>query len=216
MENLCAQTLKPQDYIVVIGRQYASGGRRLGHELSAMLGVPYYDKELLREAADSLGFRPDLFEKADERHGSRIFSLIGASYGAASYFTAGGMHEGTLYQMQSDAIRKLLEKGPCVIVGRTADYIGRDLSNLVSIFLHADKQERIRRTLQRNPSMTQENVSLWLDKQDTTRRDYYNFYTGRKWGHADNYDLCLNTSRLDPAHATALVYQFLKSRADMD
>lgn len=204
--------MKPEDHIIVIGRQYGSGGRQLGKLLSRRLGIPYYDKELLREAADKLGFRADLFEQADEKRPSRLMSMVGANYGASTYFTSGALNGGTLYQMQSDVIRNLLEKGPCVIVGRTADYIGRDLPNLISLFLHADKDVRARRTLERNPRMKEEDAALWLDRQDTARSDYYNYYTGRKWGSADNYDFCINTSRLTPEQTCEIVELLLKYR----
>lgn len=198
--------------IIVIGRQYGSGGRKLGKLLATDLQIPYYDKELLHEAASTLGIRPELFERADECRRSKFASMLSANYGATSYFTSGAMHEGTLYQMQSDVIRMLLEKGPCVIVGRTADYIGRDLPHLVSLFLHADKDVRIRRSMERMPEMSEEDISVWLDRQDTQRRSYYNYYTGRKWGHADNYDLCINTSNLDVRQTADIVKLFINNR----
>lgn len=206
--------MKPEDNIIVIGRQYGSGGRKLGQTLSARLGLPYYDKELLQTAATTLGFRPDLFEKADEKRGSRLFSMLGANYGASTYFTSGAMHSGTLYQMQSDVIRSIMEKGPCVIVGRTADYIGRDLDNLISLFLYADKPVRVERTSMRGvPGLTGlDDIESWLDKQDSIRSDYYNYYTGRKWGEAGNYDLCINTSHLTPEQTADIVELFIKHK----
>lgn len=204
--------MEPSEHIIIIGRQYGSGGRRLGKFLAADLGIPYYDKELLHEAASSLGIRADLFEMADERRRSKFASMISANYGASSYFSSGAMHDGTLYQMQSDVIRRLLEKGPCVIVGRTADYIGRDLPHLVSLFLHADKPVRIKRTLERMPDMEEREADSWLDRQDSRRQDYYNYYTGRKWGHASNYDICINTSKLTVEQTADIVKLFLRSR----
>lgn len=206
--------MKPQEYIIVIGRQYGSGGRRLGRMLAEVLGIPYYDKELLREAADSMGFRSDLFEKVDERRSSKFLSMLGAACGASTYFTSGALHDGALYQMQSDVIRSLLTSGPCIIVGRTADYIGRDLPNLVSLFLYADKDVRIRRTMARRDAADEQQSAIWIDRQDSIRADYYNYYTGRKWGSADNYDLCINTSRLTPEQTCELVLQYLKHRAE--
>ena len=204
--------MKPEEHIIVIGRQYGSGGRQLGKLLAESLGMSYYDKELLREASDRLGFRADLFERADEKRPSRFMSMVGATYGASTYFTSGAMNGGTLYKMQSDVIRNLLEKGPCVIVGRTADYIGRDLPNLVSIFLCAGKEERVRRTLERNPLLKAEDVNDWLDRKDSERAAYYNYYTGRKWGHADNYDLCLNTTGLTTEQTCEIVKLLLVHR----
>ena len=129
--------MKRSDFVIVIGRQYGSGGRELGQMLARRLGIPYYDKALLSEAAGRLGFRADLFERADEKRPSFFSSLLSANYGSSTYFAPGAMHNATLYQMQSDVIRNLMDS-PCVIVGRTADYIGRERKNVVSIFLHAD------------------------------------------------------------------------------
>lgn len=207
--------MSPKEHIIVIGRQYGSGGRKLGQMLAERLGLPYYDKELLNEAANSLGFRSDLFEKADEKRGSKFFSMLGAAYGASTYFTAGAMHSGTLYQMQSDVIRKIMEKGPCVIVGRTADYIGRDLPHLISLFLYADKPTRVSRTQQREDRvsrLSREEISQWLDHHDSVRADYYNYYTGRKWGDAMNYDLCINTSDLTPEQTSDIVELFIRHK----
>ena len=206
--------MKPQDFIIVIGRQYGSGGRLLGRHLAEQLGVPYYDKELLSEAADSLGFRSDIFEKSDEKRSSKLFSILEAACGANTYFTSGALHDDTVYKLQSDVIRSLLEKGPCVIVGRTADYIGRDLPNLVSIFLHADKQERVKRLMERGDVDNEQHAVSMINQQDSKRADYYNYYTGRKWGHADNYDLTLNTSHLSVEQLTESVLLFLNHRCN--
>ncbi|MCM1318929.1 MAG: cytidylate kinase-like family protein [Muribaculaceae bacterium] len=206
--------MKPEDHIIVIGRQYGSGGRQLGHLLSEKLGIPYYDKELLRQAADSLGFRSDVFEKSDERRSSKLFSILEAACGANTYFTSGALHDDTVYKLQSDVIRALLEKGPCVIVGRTADYIGRDLPNVVSLFLHASKEDRVKRLLARKDVDTEQEALSMLDRKDANRSDYYNYYTGRKWGKADNYDLTLNTSRLSVEQIADLVLTFLNHRCE--
>lgn len=206
--------MKPQDCIIVIGRQYGSGGRLLGRQLADKLGIPYYDKELLRQAADTLGFRSDVFEKSDEKRSSKLFSLLEAACGSNNYFTSGAMHDDTIYKLQSDVIRSLLEKGPCVIVGRTADYIGRDLPNLVSIFLHADKKERVQRLLERHDVENEQQAISMINQKDSKRADYYNYYTGRKWGHADNYDLTLNTSRLTIDQLAESVILFLNHRCN--
>lgn len=204
----------PQDHIIVIGRQYGSGGRQLGRLLSQKLGIPYYDKELLKEAAHTLGFRSDVFEKSDEKRSSKLVSILEAACGATSYFTQGALHDDTVYKLQSDVIRALLQKGPCVIVGRTADYIGRDMPNLVSLFLHADKQVRINRALKRNDISSREQGTSMIDRKDSIRADYYNYYTGHKWGHADNYDLCINTTHLNIEQVADLVISYLNHRCN--
>lgn len=196
----------------MIGRQYAAGGRALGQLVAGRLGVPYYDKELLRRVADELGFRPDLFERTDERRRSRLMSMVGASYGASTYFTDGALHEGNLYKLQSDVISRLLQRGPCVVVGRTADYIGRDLPQLTSIFLHADTSVRVQRTMNRAHFASAHEAETWLKRQDAIREDYYNYYTGRHWGCAMNYDLCLDTSKLTLEQTADIVMLYLHHR----
>ncbi len=183
--------MKRSDFVIVIGRQYGSGGRELGQMLARRLGIPYYDKALLSEAAGRLGFRADLFERADEKRPSFFSSLLSANYGSSTYFAPGAMHNATLYQMQSDVIRNLMDS-PCVIVGRTADYIGRERKNVVSIFLHADNAYRVSRT----------------------RQTYYNYFTGRKWGDAANYHLSLCTSLFSTERAADLVCRYLDLMAD--
>ncbi len=173
--------MKRSDFVIVIGRQYGSGGRELGQMLARRLGIPYYDKALLSEAAGRLGFRADLFERADEKRPSFFSSLLSANYGSSTYFAPGAMHNATLYQMQSDVIRNLMDS-PCVIVGRTADYIGRERKNVVSIFLHADNAYRVSRTHCLHPGLPDDSAAMEImAKKDAERQTYYNYFTGRKF-----------------------------------
>ena len=138
-----------KNYIIVIGRQFGSGGRELGKTLAEMLDIPYYDKELLEKAAARMGFRQELFIGADERKPSFVRSIINMAYGiTASDFAVSGLDE-QIYIEQSEAIRTVIDNGPCVIVGRTADYVARHKKNLFSIFLCADIQTRAQRIINR-------------------------------------------------------------------
>lgn len=204
--------MKPSDFVIVIGRQFGSGGRRLGQILAQRLSIPYYDKELLSKAAEELGFRADLFEKADEKRPSLFASLLSANYGASSCFTPGGLQNSTLYQFQSDVVRRLIEH-PCVIVGRTADYIGRDKSNLLSLFLHADDKDRVARIKKRSDVQLEDSrVRELMEKRDNDRMTYYNYFTGRRWGHASNYHLSLSTSGMTLEKIADVVCAYLDSR----
>lgn len=182
--------------IIVIGRQFGSGGRRLGKMLAQKRGIPYYDKELLSEAASRLGFRADIFETADERKPSLMRSMFSAANGSSTYFTGGGFNSERIYQLQSDVIRQLMDEGPCVIVGRTADYIGRDRDELLSVFLHSELDDRVANVKESNQQMSDSAIRDMIRKTDSKRRNYYNYFTGRNWGEAANYDMTFNTSRL--------------------
>lgn len=187
------------DTIIVIGRQYGSGGRRLGRLLAEKLDVAYYDKELIAEAARRLGIRADIFDSADERKPSLLRSMLGAACGSPSYFSGGSFSPERVYQLQSDAIRQIMdESNGCVIVGRTADYIGRERDNLVSVFLHAPIEYRITniRSTPEGEELSENRVRDLIERHDTRRRDYYNYFTGRSWGHADNYHLSFDSSRM--------------------
>lgn len=199
--------------VIVIGRQYGSGGRELGKRLAARLKIPYYDKELLYEAATRLGFRPDLLEKADEKPPSPFRSLLSASLGSPSWLTTGALQRETIYQMQSDVIRSLVAEGSCVIVGRTADYIAREDPGLVSIFLHADLKDRVDRVMSREHA--HKDIAAAQDcilRQDSGRREYYNYFTGRNWGDADNYHLSLSSSALGMDGVEQVVIAYLKAK----
>lgn len=199
----------PKEHIIVIGRQFGSGGREIGRLLAKRLGVPYYDKELLLEAAKRLGFRHELLEKADERRPSRFRALIDAGYGSPTFGLA-GLGRDRIYLAQSEVIRRIVAEGPCVIVGRTADYIARDDSRLTSIFLHCDDAARARRIVGRHDCADEEAAIEMAHKRDQHREKYYNYFTGRRWGHAANYHLTLDVSRLTADAAVSLIMQFLE------
>lgn len=210
---LSSENMSKPNVVIVIGRQYGSGGRELGRRLSGRLGVPYYDKSLLRKVASEKGLRPDLLEKADEKRPSLLRSMLSAAVGSPTWYTSGSLRNETLYQMQSDVIRSLIQEGSCVIVGRTADYIARDHRGLVSIFLHADMPDRIERIRGRECSGMNENqLRELMEKADSARADYYNYFTGREWGSAANYHLSLNTSGISMDQAEELVVTYIRSR----
>lgn len=189
--------MSDKNFVIVIGREYGSGGRRLGKSLSKRLGIPYYDKELLSEAATRLGFRADLLEKADERPPSPLRSMLGANLGSNTWFTGGALHRDALYKVQSDVIRAIAAEGPCVIVGRTADYVLRDMPGMLSIFLHGDIDDRVRNVKAAEaPDDSEREIRERIEKRDNDRRAYYNYYTGRNWGAASNYHLTASSSRL--------------------
>lgn len=198
------------DFIIVIGRQYGAGGRKLGKRLAETLNVPYYDKELLSEVADALGFSKELFLKADEKKPSILRSFLSFNYGSPSAsFSSYTLTDDNLYRAQSDVIKSICEKGSCVIVGRTADYVMRDHPGLLSIFVHAPEEHRAKAILERGEAKSMEEALEKARKFDRSRESYYNYFTNRHWGRADNYDLTFNSSRLSTEALLPLILSAL-------
>lgn len=191
-------TFPENSFVIVIGRQFGSGGGDIGKWLAEKLGVPYYDKSLLSEAAASLGLSEELFNHADERRPSLLRSLLHLNYGAqgAPHDTNALSGEG-LYTLQSRVVREIGRRGSCVIVGRTADYLLRDHPRLVSLFIHAPLEVRIANIARRSGLSEHEAADL-AKKRDSARESYYNYYTPRTWGKADNYHFSIDSSRISP------------------
>lgn len=184
--------------IINIGRQLGSGGREIGEKLAFSLDIAYYDKELIRLAAEKSGIRPELFEKADEQAdksftGGLMGMRIPLWNGAYPYY-AGLSNEG-LFKIQSDVIRQLAEKHSCVFVGRCADYILRDRNDCLNLFISADRNDRIKRLSERH-QIDMKEATVLLEKKESQRADFYNFYTNKTWGEAAGYHLCINSSVL--------------------
>lgn len=203
------------NFVIVIGRQCGSGGRELGKALASRLGIPYYDRTLLSEASRELGMRHELFERNDERRPSKLKSILGACYGSFNEcYTGECFCDDDILRLQGSVIRRLMEKGPCVIVGRGADYVGRDLPNLLSIFLHAPIADRVRRVRSREccSDISDSEIADLLMRKDRDRAEYYNYYTGRNWGDADNYHLCIDSSKAGIPAIVGLVCGYLEAQ----
>ncbi len=175
---------------VVIGRQFGSGGRRIGHLLAERLDAPYYDKELLLEAAGECGISREMIASADEKRPSALRWLLQAAYGARDSFGSDALTE-SIYSQVAGVIKNISAKGSCVIVGRTADYILRDNPLLVSVFLHAPIAHRVKTLMERGEHKSEQQAAEAARKADRQRENYYNYFTGRKWGQADNYHICV-------------------------
>ncbi len=189
--------MKPNDFVLVIGRQFGAGGRKLGKELSNRLNIPYYDKELLSEAAKRLGIMQKVFDKADEKKPSLLHALLNFNYfSPTGHFSTSSMNAEDLYALQSKVIRQIAQEGPCIIVGRTADYILRDRDNMVSIFLHADPEIRARHIIERGDAQSVEDAVELAQRNDKLRKEYYNYFSGREWGVCSTYHFSIDSSNL--------------------
>jgi len=195
--------------IITIGRQYGSGGREIGKKLADRLGIKFYDQELLTVAAKHSGLSQDLLEINDEKPMSLLFSLSTGGYGGEMSINQ------KLFLAQFEAIQLVAREGPCVIVGRCADYALRDFDNCVNIFVYADLPHRIRRisNLYQKSARAAEETILRTDRR---RASYYNYYTGKKWGAMENYDLAINTSRVGIDHAVQLIADFAEMQKNRE
>lgn len=198
--------------VIVIGRQFGSGGRKLGHILAERLGLRYYDKELMVEASVELGFSKDIFANADERRPSAFKSMLQAAYGLTTTSYSSPMSWEAIYRAQSEVIRKLAQRSGCVIVGRTADYVLRDNPRLISIFLHAEPESRARAIIARGDARSMDEAIDMAHAADRRRESYYNYFTGRRWGYCDNYHLSLDTSHLSAEQGADVVEAYVRSR----
>ena len=184
--------------IITIARQYGSGGHDIGKKLSEELKIPFYDKELLERAAKDSGFCQEIFENYDEKPtNSFLYSLVMDTY-SMGYSTAAFAEmplNHKIFLAQFNAIKDIAKEGPCVIVGRCADYALADFPNVVNVYLYADLQSRIARIARRH-DVTDAKAKDLIQKTDKSRASYYNYYTNKKWGEATGYDLCLNTASL--------------------
>ncbi len=197
--------------IITIGRQYGSGGHDIGKQLAEELNVPFYDKALLERAAKDSGLCQEIFENHDEKPtNSFLYSLVMDTYSLG--YTTSSFSEMPLnhkiFLAQFDAIKNIAKEGPCVIVGRCADYALAEFPNVVNVFLHADLQDRIVRIARRH-DLTDAKAKDLIIKTDKRRASYYNYYTSKKWGDAAGYDLSLNTATLGIDGTIHMIREFV-------
>lgn len=191
--------------VITIGRQFGSGGKEVGIRVAKELGIPFYDKELLREAAKKSGLHEKIFENFDERPKSLLYSIAMDSYMFALPGTgAGDSLEQQVYLATFDTIRQLADEGPCVMIGRCADYALADNPNHLSLFIYAPMDVRIARVAQRQ-NISPEKAKVLIQKTDKRRASYYEYYSSRKWGAVESYDFCLDSSYLGIGRTVELI-----------
>lgn len=181
--------------IITISREFGSGGRTIGHKVAEKLGIPFYDKELVDHIAMESGFAPQYVEEHGEHSpGKSFFSYAFAHQGVPGVMN--GMSTADfLWNIQCSVILQLAEQGPCVIVGRNADYILKDRKDCLHTFIHADMDFRADRIV-RLYGESEKSPEARLHEKDKRRKVNYQHYTGRTWGTAQNYDISLNSSTL--------------------
>lgn len=198
------------DTIITISRQYGSGGRFIGRKLAEALDIPFYDKELITMSAEESGMSKEIFEKADEKAANSLLYTL--SMNAYLLHGMAGVPDLPLndkvFLVQSEVIRKLAAKGPCVIVGRCADYVLRENPNCVNVYIYSDMENRVSRATTYY-NLSADRAQEQIQKTDKKRAAYYNFYTNLKWGRAENYDLSLNSAKIGVDGCVEVIRSFI-------
>lgn len=176
--------------IITISRQYASGGREIGKKLSERLGTGYYDHELLEEAANGSGIHQSHFVENDEKRTNSFLYLLSTTYGQG-----GVPFDDSLFFATLNAVRKIASEEDCVIIGRCADYALRDFERVLNIFITAPLDVRVKRAVEVY-GIAEKHAEDYVKRIDKQRISYYNYYTDKRWGQPQNYQICLDSSAL--------------------
>ena len=191
--------------IITISREFGSGGRFIGEEVAKKLGMAYYDKNVITEIAEKSGLSPEYIQENAElspKKGLFAYALAGRDITGKSV-------EDIVYEAQRKVILELVEKEPCVIIGRNADFILKDRDDVLNVFIHGNMPEKMQRISCLYNVSGQEAVKMMADT-DKRRLANYNFYTEQKWGKASNYTLCLNSSELGYDRCEAIIMECVK------
>ena len=196
--------------IVCIGRQYGSGGREIGEQLAAALNVPYYDKLLLKKAAQDAQISEQLLQAHDEQP-ARFAGLLSGNPFADTAAVAHAFYSGsqTAFEAGRAAILDAAGQGPCVIIGRCASSILRGREGVCSVFIYADADDRLRRVMARN-ALGEKDAQRRIRKIDRMRREYFDFYADTPWGQPESYDLMLSSSRYGIGGCVRLIRESLQ------
>ena len=190
--------------IITITRQYGSGGREIGEKLAKRLGIEFYDNKLLDIAAKDSGIHKTNFEESDERRTNSFLYLLSTTYGQG-----GVPFDDALFFAQLNAIQKIASEGSCLIIGRCADYALRDFSGVVNIYITAPVEDRIKRAIN-SYGIAEKHAAEYVKRMDKQRISYYNYYTDKRWGTPENFELCLDSSALGIDGSVELLDSFLK------
>ena len=199
--------------VITISRQFGSGGRTIGKKVAEKLGIPYYDKELVDQVAKESGFSHEFIEEIGEYASvtsSFLFNIAVSAHPMGLIDTMSVSDK--LYVCQTNVIRDLAAKGPCVIVGRCADYILQDKAKCLKVFIHADMAFRAKRIVEVYGEREQSPEQRLRDK-DKRRAAYHRFYTNMKWGYAQNYHITLDSGELGIDKCADIIADLYKSKA---
>ena len=187
--------------VITIGREFGSGGHEIGLKLAQHLGIPFYDNEIISLAAKESNMAEKFFEQAEDNPPNRYFR--------PTYMVYEIPMSDQVFLSQSRVIKYLAEKGPCVIVGRCADYVLSD-HDTIDLFIYAPMEERIHRKLSMDIGVPPEKMEAHIKSVDKKRAKYYNYYTDNRWGEAKNYNLCINSGKIGVDGSVTLIEEYLR------
>lgn len=198
--------MEEQHILINIGRQFASGGKAVAEAVGRILNVPVYDRELIFKAAEKSGLSPELFSVSDEKR--RLWG-VGSIFGSNRYGSfSSGLNDGELFRIQSETIRDIASNGSAIFVGRASDYVLRDMRCL-NVFIHAPLANRIQAVAQKE-HISEKTAEALIEKKDTERARFYNFFTFGHWGKARTYDLCVDSTLLGIEGTAQFIVDFGK------
>lgn len=207
-----AETTVGNNLTLSIGRQIGSGGRDVAKIVAQKLGCRFFDREILNLAAEESGFSEECFESNDENKGFlKSFFHLRVPHLSDINFYNNSFSQESLFQIQSEAMKKAASESPCLFVGRCSDYVLRDYPHLISVFITADIDDRVARIMQRHCCDHDAAMKL-IENGEQTRSRYYNFYSGKHWGDSSSYDLCINSSRLGIEGTADMIVNYIKFR----
>lgn len=203
-----------KNLVITIARQYGSGGKEVGQKLAAELHVPFYDKNLIIEAAQKDGIDSKLFEEAEERaNDSLIYALAMGQYvpGNKKVSVKDLTLYDRVYKIQSDVIRRVAAEGPCVIVGRCGDYILKDLPHCIRVFIHAEIRKRLQRAIEDYHLPPELSNETFVRKKDKRRSNYHKYYTDLQWGEAESYHVSLDSGSIDTDCCVRVLMEYIRT-----
>lgn len=200
--------------VITIGRQYGSAGHEIGEKVAEHFNIRFCDKAILTRAAKESGFCEEMIQNHDERpNNSFLYNLVmdtySFGYNSSSFVDMPISHK--VFLAQFDAIKSFADEGPCVIVGRCADYALADYKNVINLFIYSDDEFKVNYIREHDPEITttEKARELYL-KKDKQRQSYYNYYSSKKWGRAESYDLCINSAKLGIDGTVKLIIQYIE------
>lgn len=202
------------NYVITISRESGAGGLEISRRLSKMLGIEYYDRDLLKTASEISGINESLFGEADEKPGRRrLLRIASKIYTGEILPPESDDYTSTdnLFAFQAKVIKELAEEGNCIILGRAANYLLKDKKNVLRVFLHAPLNWRIENVLRDNVGLGRNEIFKTVNAEDKRRGDYYHYYTGEEWRDARGYDLCIDMSLYGIDGALERIVSVLKS-----
>lgn len=198
--------------IITISREYGSGGRIIGQKVSEKLGIPFYDNELITLAAERSGINEEYFKEIDSMPKSSI--ILSLSVLSPSTEVYGMPLNEKIFLTQSKVIREVAEEGPCVIVGRCADYVLENNPNVVNVFIHSSMPNRVKRVKEVYGDKVHDNIESYIKKIDRRRASYYSFFTDKSWGKANNYSLVLNSDQIGIDNCVDIIIDYINKKEE--